>query len=105
MKMLQIEVVSDLGNGRRVVRQQVIDVPAKFVKKPVSSRYQRRAVQMIHPLDKTMPKNFDTGIIIASAKGGLSVALEFMGKKGKRKPRIDYKRQHKSDFRHVDIYH
>lgn len=108
MRMLQIEVRAVSANGRcQAVRQQVVNVPAVFVKKPAwLERYYRfagikTAKQKIAPMLKRRVDD----VIVASSKGGLDVALEFMGKKGKRKPRIDHKRQHKPDHRRVDIYH
>ena len=89
------------------MRQQVIDVPVeRYQPNPLYPPcLSMRVVPMIHSLDKTMPKNFDTGVIVVSSKGG------YMSKMMSRKDQdscfrtIDHKRQHKPDHRRANVYH
>ncbi len=123
MEMLQIEVVRVLGNGRQIVRQQVIDVPAKkyqsdalYPPYPIVRR--QRSAQSLHRLnEKSLCGN--SGYVLhttVASKRIQPMSPEYYDrqqhtlsrqyqKSDAQRGKEQRKRVHKPDYRHVDVYH
>jgi hypothetical protein len=108
MQMLQIEVRAVSADGRRqAVRQRVIDVPVKFVKKPawLERYYGFARIRTTKQKVTSVPLHRCDEVIIASSKGGYTSKMMSRKDQDSCFRTIDHKRQHKPDHRRVDVYH